>query len=812
MVPQISVIMPVYNSVKHLSESIDSVVAQTFTDWELLAINEKGSDDGSAEIILDYQKRDPRIRLVQNDERLGLAESLNKGFRMAQGKYLARLDADDLAHPQRFEKQFRFMEQHPEIGICGTYQHHFGRNIDWVHKPPTQPEDMKVALMFNCNLCHSTLMLRRDTIFSHELFYDNSYLAEDFELWTRAIQVTEIANIPEVLGEYRKDGANITASKMEGLKAESCKIVAQALRSCIGIDLTERQSRYFQGWSNKFHEARCQAEREQWLSEFEQVLRAIYEQNRKRKAVSEKSLLNRMAFEWRFAKYDIPRNWSGEVIVKSIDEIFRDKNKPSLITRYRAFRKNNPRFSIRLKKIIKKFILHPAAQTIRRIVKSIFRECLEEIDHSVERWTWDRYKKIQVGLGRESGALSTEPFAKIPYHMGEKIRLGILFQIPSAWASLESVWEVLRGDERFDAKIYLFDKELKEPAQMAGARKFLIEHQIPFISVDQFTFVEENLHVLIYQTPWDEDHRPRYLQSDVIAQLGTRIAYITYGLSYSASVWVGHQFSDTKFKAYAWKVFTYSERARFDHVCLSPRGGQNVVGVGHPKFDAIANKQNYPLEPGLTARIAGRKIVFIQMHFPAPDGNPSIPEADIHSYIDFLKQAEEYRQFFFLVRPHPKLFETSEQRGLSNVAEELQRVLNDGENVFHYSDPDYRPALFAADYVVGDRSALMIEAGALHVPVLYMTNFYYKEKMLPAIEPLFESYYQGSFAYDIRRFLDMVAIKGLDYKKEERERAARNCLPELDGQGGRRIVDDIAETIYREGDIYAGNIGSDASL
>jgi len=279
MAPQISVIMPIYNSVKHLRESIDSVIAQTFTDWELLAINENGSEDGSAEMILEYQKRDPRIRLVQNDERLGLAESLNKGFRMARGKYLARIDADDLAYPQRFEKQFRFMEEHPEIGICGSYQHHFGTGVDWVHKPPTRPEDMKVALMFGCNLCHSTLMLRRDTVITHQLFYDNSYLAEDFELWTRAILVTEIANIPEVLGEYRKDGTNITASKLEGLKAESCRIVAKALKNCLGISLTERQSRYFQGWSNVFHKARCQAEREEWLAEFEEDLRTIYEQN-----------------------------------------------------------------------------------------------------------------------------------------------------------------------------------------------------------------------------------------------------------------------------------------------------------------------------------------------------------------------------------------------------------------------------------------------------------------------------------------------------------------------------------------------------
>lgn len=798
MNPQISVIMPIYNSAKHLREAIDSVAAQTFTDWELLAINEFGSNDGSAEIILEYQQNDPRIKLLQNDEKLGLAESLNKGFRIAAGKYLARLDADDLAHPQRFEKQFRFMEEHPEIGICGSYQHHFGPGVDWIHKPPTSPKDMKVTLLFSCNLCHSTLMLRRETVFSHNLFYDSRYLAEDFELWTRAILVTQIANIPEVLGEYRKDGTNITAAKMKDLKAESCGIVSTVLKNCIGIDLTERQASYFQGWANKFNDACSQVERKMWLTEFETVLRSIYEKNQVVKAVDEESLLNRLAVEWRMAKYNAPRDWSGERTVSSIDDVFREKNKQSFTNCYLSLRKNSLSIFARVKQTLKRKILSPIARLVRTAVKSIFKECIIEMDRSVERWTWERYKRIKMDLG--TIGVETEKFSnKRPYYAGERIRIGILFQIPSMWPSLESVWAALSTDDRFDAKVYLFDEEQKESAQMAGARNFLIENKIPFISVNRYTFLGENLHILIYQTPWDNDHRPRYLQSDVLSQLGTRIVYIPYGLNYSASVWPNHQFSDIELKDNPWRIFTYSERIRLDHICLSPRGGKNVIAVGHPKFDAIAHKESYLLEPALLNRIAGRKIVFIQMHFPAPDGNPSIPEADIHCYIDFLKESQKYSQFFFLVRPHPKLFETSEQRGLSAVAGELRAVLEGQENVFHYCDPDYRPALFAADYVVGDRSALLIEAGALHVPVLYMTNFYYKEKMLPAIAPLFESYYQGSFAYDIYRFLDMVAIKGLDYKKEERERVARDCLPALDGQGGRRIADAMAEAIYSEG-------------
>lgn len=103
-----------------------------------------------------------------------------------------------------------------------------------------------------------------------------------------------------------------------------------------------------------------------------------------------------------------------------------------------------------------------------------------------------------------------------------------------------------------------------------------------------------------------------------------------------------------------------------------------------------------------------------------------------------------------------------------------------------------------ADYMIGDRSALMIEAIVLNIPVLYMTNFYYKEKILSAVEPIFESYYQGSVCYDIELFIDMVIKKGIDYKKQDRERAKDLCIPFFDGKCGLRIVNDLAYSIYAE--------------
>lgn len=108
------------------------------------------------------------------------------------------------------------------------------------------------------------------------------------------------------------------------------------------------------------------------------------------------------------------------------------------------------------------------------------------------------------------------------------------------------------------------------------------------------------------------------------------------------------------------------------------------------------------------------------------------------------------------------------------------------------------PALTVADYYIGDRSALMIEAAVLGIPVLYMTNFYYKEKMLPYVEGLVESFYQGEKAYDIERFIDMVVINEQDYKKTHRMEEVKKSIPYFDGLCGKRIVDRMAELINIE--------------
>jgi len=346
---KISVVFPIYNSREYLRESIESVIAQTYQDWELLAINEFGSNDGSSDIVKEYSQHDPRIQLIQNEERLGLAESLNKGIRMAKGEYIARLDADDLAHPNRFKKQVEFMNTHPEVIICGSYQHHFGVETDWIHRPAITPEQCKANLLFFCDLCHSTLMLRREAIVTNNLWYDKHFLAEDFELWTRVARVGEIANIPEVLGEYRWGDGNITKEKVSRLHEESGNIVARNLEQNLKLKLDDSEQAYFRNWHNPLVDFK---DKKAFLKKMEQLLRRIYEKNTVEQYYDQQSLLNTIGTKWRWIKYNDPFN--NVLYVRDINYAFRKEFRIRIINRIYHFCINNKGIKLKLKKISKR--------------------------------------------------------------------------------------------------------------------------------------------------------------------------------------------------------------------------------------------------------------------------------------------------------------------------------------------------------------------------------------------------------------------------------------------------------------------------
>ena len=199
--PAISVIMPVYNTAAYLHESIGSILNQTFTDFEFIIIND-GSSDHSEEIILSY--KDPRIVYLKNEVNKGYVFSLNRALKIATGKYIARLDSDDVSLPERLKIQFNFMESHPQVIVCGCAFESIGA----IEKDLAFKKDFLLSLLTS-QFQHSSVFFRHDYFKQHGLEYDeDSSYYEDYKIWAEIFVLNGYRsdcfyNLPDKLIQYR---------------------------------------------------------------------------------------------------------------------------------------------------------------------------------------------------------------------------------------------------------------------------------------------------------------------------------------------------------------------------------------------------------------------------------------------------------------------------------------------------------------------------------------------------------------------------------------------------------------------------------
>lgn len=203
---KVTVQIPVYNGEKYLKECLESILNQSFTQFECLIIDD-GSTDGSAAIIQSFS--DPRVRFVRNERNMGISHTRNRGFDLARGTYIALMDCDDVCPPERLARQVAFMDAHPEVGICGSWVQEMypdGAMIEeQLRKYPADDASIRQMLMLDCPLWNPSLMLRKSMIQQHRLYYNPDFkLGEDFDLVVRAAAVTQLANIPEALLYYRR--------------------------------------------------------------------------------------------------------------------------------------------------------------------------------------------------------------------------------------------------------------------------------------------------------------------------------------------------------------------------------------------------------------------------------------------------------------------------------------------------------------------------------------------------------------------------------------------------------------------------------
>jgi glycosyltransferase involved in cell wall biosynthesis len=198
----ITVLLSTYNDAQFLPEAIESILAQSFGDFELLIIDD-GSTDGTADWLA--RLHDQRVRVLRNRINRGLTFSLNRGLDAARGRYVARMDADDVAEPERLAVQFAFMEANRDVGIVGSSRTLVDERGRFIAEARATEEDL--AIRWKCLLgspfAHPTVMLRRSVIERHGLRYREVPRAEDYDLWPRLLAHTRGANLPEPLLRYR---------------------------------------------------------------------------------------------------------------------------------------------------------------------------------------------------------------------------------------------------------------------------------------------------------------------------------------------------------------------------------------------------------------------------------------------------------------------------------------------------------------------------------------------------------------------------------------------------------------------------------
>jgi len=211
--PRISVIMSAYNRDDYLKEAVDSILDQTFSDFEFIIIND-GSSDGTHDILKNY--KDSRLRIFEQ-QNMGLTKSLNKGITFSNGEYIARQDADDVSLSERFEKQVRFLDERSDIALLGTAAiriNHNGKELDIVRYPEDDGTIRNRLLEFN-PFWHTSVMMRKKCLDETGIYREISDSVDDYDLWLRISEKYKLANLSEPLVKYRLEINSITVTNIE---------------------------------------------------------------------------------------------------------------------------------------------------------------------------------------------------------------------------------------------------------------------------------------------------------------------------------------------------------------------------------------------------------------------------------------------------------------------------------------------------------------------------------------------------------------------------------------------------------------------
>ena len=212
--PTVTIVMPVYNGARYLRASLDSILRQTFSDFECLVIDDR-STDASRDVIKSY--RDPRIRLVEHDKNLGLVKTLNHGLALARGQYIARQDQDDVSHPTRLEKQVAFLDVHPDVAVLGTQVYSLDprgrRHYPYGCYTASSALAIRWQILFDNPFVHPSVMMRTQMVRAISGYDERFPECEDYDLFSRLVHAYQGTNLKEPLVDYRYHDRSMDANR-----------------------------------------------------------------------------------------------------------------------------------------------------------------------------------------------------------------------------------------------------------------------------------------------------------------------------------------------------------------------------------------------------------------------------------------------------------------------------------------------------------------------------------------------------------------------------------------------------------------------
>lgn len=290
----VSVIMPVYNDSKFVKEAINSILNQTYKNKEMIVVDDGSDDQNTVEVLTSFGDKIKYYRLTENS---GVAAALNFGLEHVSGEFIARMDADDVAMPERLQKQIKFFEDHPDIDVLGTECEVIDENGEIAGKMPLgyySDSEIKAKLIFENSLIHPTIMMRRALIDSGWR-YDKAYYAEDLDLWTRmASKGIKFANLSDPLLRYRRCSGQMSAvqNKIAPSAAESAKKYVETM---FLIDEGKYKTEYF---TRPYYKFLIQSSYAEFVRKSCFLLCEIYESNQKTRKIEEKDLIKELNARW----------------------------------------------------------------------------------------------------------------------------------------------------------------------------------------------------------------------------------------------------------------------------------------------------------------------------------------------------------------------------------------------------------------------------------------------------------------------------------------------------------------------------------